>query len=53
MQKSKPLTKAELAWLKKLQGVLDEQPTTRLAFAATGDRFLYCSTMGDMMKLAS
>lgn len=37
MATTKPLTKAEKAWLKELQAVLDKQPTARLAFAATGD----------------
>lgn len=34
---AKPLTKAEAAWLKKLQEVLDECPSSRLEAYTIGD----------------
>lgn len=37
---AKPLTKAEKAWLVKLQKVFDECPSSRLAAYATGDNEL-------------
>jgi hypothetical protein len=35
------LTKDEKIWVKKLQSVLDEQPSERIAYYTTGDQFLY------------
>jgi len=35
--KSKPLTKAEVAWLKKLEKVLLNPPSDRLGMYVTGD----------------
>ncbi len=40
MQKTKPLTKAEKAWLEKVQTVLNECPTDRIAFFTIGDDFI-------------
>lgn len=37
MPKTKPLTKAEKAWLDKLQAVLSECPSSRLGFTTVGD----------------
>lgn len=38
--KTKPLTKKELAWLEKLQAVLNECPSKRIAFFTIGDSFV-------------
>ena len=47
--KEKPLTKAEKAWLKKLQDVMNECPSNRLAAYTIGDRELsfYDSSFDD------
>jgi hypothetical protein len=38
--KTKPLTKSESDWIKKLQTVLDECPSSRLGAYTTGDAAL-------------
>lgn len=38
---AKPLTPKERAWLKKLEAVMQECPSDRLACYATGDNTLY------------
>lgn len=37
---TKPLTKKELAWLEKVQSVLNECPSKRIAFFTIGDSFV-------------
>ncbi|WKZ94059.1 hypothetical protein P0E69_09385 [Chimaeribacter arupi] len=40
MAKTKPLTKAERAWLVEVQEVLNRCPSKRIAFFTIGDNFL-------------
>jgi hypothetical protein len=40
MAKTKPLTKAERAWLEDLQGLLSRCPSNRIAFFTIGDSFV-------------
>lgn len=49
---AKPLTKAEKAWLKQLQDVINKCPSTRLAAFTTGDDdiTLYDSDFDDQIN---
>jgi hypothetical protein len=40
MPKTKPLTKAELDWLKEVQSILNRCPSKRIAFFTVGDNFV-------------